>query len=205
MAENVKSPVIVTVGGFGAAAAEIAARFKLAAPKLGLIRIEGVCGAGKTNIARRLAPVIHGTRISGDDYADKYDEPRRYADCIRRDELTAALKAALRSCSPVVLEAICLDELAPIDECGRGLLVYVKQLSFNNRDPIWHDAIWLEEGPPQEEPHRSAHIYHANARPHERADLIIEIPQELHRLPSGGFSRNMCFDPPNSTVATPIS
>src|SRR4051812_33374680 len=44
-----------------------------------LIRIEGVCGSGKTNIARRVAALIGGIHIECDQYANEYDEPPPYA------------------------------------------------------------------------------------------------------------------------------
>src|ERR1700730_2621273 len=116
-------------------------------------------------------------------------------------ELDAAIAQALSTHSTWILEAICLDDIAPIERWGRGLVVYIKRLSFNNRDPLWHDGFRLEEAPPKDEPHRSVQFYHMRIRPHENADLIIELPQEGHALRAESFSRDFCFDPPNSTVA----
>ena len=194
-------PLIVTVPDFDAGAREIALRFARIAPVPPIVRIEGVCGAGKTNIARRLAPLMQASLIAGDEFATKHESPPAYHECIRRSELDAAIAQALSTHSTLILEAICLDDIAPIERWGRGLVVYIKQLSFNNRDPLWHDGFRLEEDPPKDEPHRSVQFYHMRIRPHENADLIIELPQEGHALRAESFSRHFCFDPPNSTVA----
>ena len=196
-------PVILTVPDFNAAAREISLRFKRNPPKAPLIRIEGFCGSGKTSIARRLVSLIGGHHIEGDQFASKHNDPPPYPDCIRRNELDDAIEHALETESPLILDAVCLAEVAPVERWGRGLVVYVKQLSFNNpHDPLWHDGLSLEGDPPDDQPHRSVHIYHLKMRPHEIADLIIEVPHELHRLPSEPFSREGCFDPPNSTVSS---
>jgi hypothetical protein len=47
-----------------------------------------------------------------------------YRDWVRRGDLDRALAAAVGDDAVVALEGICLDEVAPVDIWGRGLLVY---------------------------------------------------------------------------------
>jgi hypothetical protein len=85
-----------------------------------------------------------------------------------------------------VLDAVCLREIASVERWGRGFNVYVKKLDFGGSNrPIWHDGLNLEDDPPPHEPHRSVHLYHLNIRPHETADLIIEVPGKDDQLPEG--------------------
>lgn len=161
-----------------------------------LIRIEGFCGAGKSRVARALANMIGAKHIEGDEFANKFDDPPAYPACIRQAELDAAIGEAIASGAVVVLDAVCLDHVAPFAKWGRGSLVYVKQLSFNNATaPMWSAGFDLEDDPPADEVHRSVHLYHVEARPHERADLILEMPEEGHSLPNSPFDREHCFDP----------
>ena len=95
----------------------------------------------------------------------------------------------------VVLDAVCLEEVAPSTKWGRGFVVYIKRLSFNTQAPIWHEGFHLEEEVPTKEVNRSIHMYHNRVRPHETADLIIELPETGHLMTEGRFDRSMCFDP----------
>ena len=70
----------------------------------------------------------------------------------------------------MALDAVCLDEIAPSSKWGRGFVVYVKRLSFNNQHPIWHPGLHLEGEAPEREAHRSIFLYHQKSKPHERAD-----------------------------------
>ena len=121
---------------------------------------------------------------------------------MKQSELDAAISDAINTGKVVILDAACLAEVAPIQRWGRGLNIYVKRLSFNNVDPIWHEGINLEEEAPINEPHRSVHAYHLNYAPHMHADLIVEFPEEGHRLPDVPFSRERCFDPPSGIIVS---
>lgn len=160
-----------------------------------LIRIEGFAGVGKTTIARQFADLVGAIHVEGDKFANKATEPTQYRDCIRQGAFEAAIRDA-ETAMFLILDAVCLDEIAPIEKWGRGFLVYVKRLSFNNcHAPTWHGGFDLEEEAPTKEPDRSIHLYHSSVRPHERADLILELPQEGHAIPNFTFSRVHCFDP----------
>ena len=165
-----------------------------------LVRIEGVCGSGKTTICRKLAENGIGLHIEIDRFATKLPKPTPYPQCLRQAELNAEIIRAMRTGKTVILDAVCLEEVAPAERWGRGLRIYVKQLSFNSVDPIWHVGINLEDDPPTDEPHRSVHLYHMNCLPHMNADLIVEYPEEFHRLPDVRYSRERCFDPSNSVT-----
>jgi hypothetical protein len=165
-----------------------------------LIRIEGVCDSGKTTIGRKLAAKGVGTHIEADKFATQQLKDTPYSRCLKQDELDAAIERAIQTSKPVILDAVCLEEVAPLQRWGRGTSIYVKRLSFNSVDPIWHVGLNLEEEPPMNEPHRSVHLYHMTHAPHMNADLIVEFPEDGHRLPQTSFSRERCFDPSNSVI-----
>jgi hypothetical protein len=78
---------------------------------------------------------------------------------------------------------------------SEGVFVYVKRLSFNNQDPMWHHGFDIEGEAPKREPHRSIVLYHQKSKPHERANLIIELPDIGHKILTFTFDRGHCFDP----------
>ena len=164
------------------------------------IRIEGVCGCGKTTIARKLAASGIGVHVDFDKFATKRPKPTPYAQCLRTEDLENELTNVVKFGKTVILDAVCLEEVAPVERWGRGLKIYIKQLSFNSVDPIWPVGFHLEDEPPAPEPHRSVHLYHLSALPHMNADLIVEFPEYLHQLSTTPFSRERCFDPPNSVI-----
>ena len=165
-----------------------------------LIRIEGVCGSGKTTIARMLAVNGVGLHVEIDKFANKSSEPAPYPQCLRQSELEDAIERAIQTNGCVILDAVCLGEVAPAERWGRGLRIYVKRLSFNNVAPIWHEGFHLRDEAPIDEPHRSVHTYHLNYSPHMNTDLIVEFPEDGRRLSKLPFSRERCFDPPNSSM-----
>jgi hypothetical protein len=163
-----------------------------------LIRIEGVCGSGKTTIAQKLQARGVGLHINADHFVARPVVATPYPGCMKQSELDAAISDAIKTGEAVILDAVCLQEVAPVQRWGHGFSIYVKMLSFNNVDPAWHVGFNLEDGPPINEPDRSVHLYHLKYQPHMNADLIVEFPEEFHQLPKLPFSRERCFDPPNS-------
>jgi len=117
---------------------------------------------------------------------------------MRQPELDAAITIALASGRVVVL--VCLEEVGPSQRWGRGAVVYIKRLSFNNQDPIWHDGFNLEGEPPTDEVNRSVFLYHNRVKPHEAADMIVELPDMGRGMRKTNYGRNMRFDPPGAEV-----
>jgi hypothetical protein len=62
----------------------------------------------------------------------------------------------------------------------RGFVIYVKRVSVLGADlHLWHG---FDEGAalPESPLFRSIHCYHVRFRPHEKADIILIHPEELH-------------------------
>jgi hypothetical protein len=164
------------------------------------IRLEGFAGVGKSGLAKLVVKLVGGEHIAGDHFVSKFDAPPSYRECMRQSEFDCAIVQAFASGRVVVLDADCLEEVAPSTKWGRGFVVYIKRLSFNNQDPIWHGGFHLEDEAPAKEVNRSIHMYNKRVKPHETADLIIELPETGHLMPEGRFDRSMCFDPLGAEV-----
>ena len=190
---------IATVPTFEAAVEKVVEIWRDAgSPKL--IRIEGFNGVGKSGLSKLIKESIGAEQVEGDKFVNRPDKPLPYNKCIRQLEFDQAIERAIATGRVVILDAVCLDEVAPSNKWGRGFVVYVKRLSLNNPDPIWHDGLNLEGEPPDDEVHRSIHLYHTRVKPDEAADLIIELPERGHSVTKGKFSRHFCFDPPGAEV-----
>jgi hypothetical protein len=182
-------------------AAQVVRRGWEEAGKAQIIRFEAFDGIGKSGLAKLVAPKIGAEHVEIDKFAFKSEVEKPYRDCLRKEELDATIAAVIASGKPVILDAVCLDEVAPCSRWGRGFVIYIKRLSFNNQDPIWHDGFGLEdEEAPANEPHRGVFLYHQKSKPHERADLIIEFPDLGHKIWNFSFDRSNCFDPPDAEV-----
>ena len=166
------------------ASAEKVVELWRAADRPNPIRLEGFAGVGKTGLAKLLVKLIGGEHVAGDHFVSKFDAPPSYRECMRQSEFDCAIAQAFASGRVAVLDAVCLEEVAPSTKWGRGFVVY-----------IWHEGFHLEEEAPIKEVNRSIHMYHNRVRSHETADLIIELPETGHLMPEGRFDRSMCFDP----------
>jgi hypothetical protein len=182
-------------------AADVVVRIWREANEPKLLRFEGFDGVGKSGLAKLVVPLIDAEHVEGDKFAFKPETPTPYPGCLRQAELDAAISAAFASGKPVAMDAVCLDEVAPISRWGRGLVVYVKRLSFNNHlNPMWSPGFAIEDDAPENEPHRGIVLYHQKSKPHERADLIIEMPGLGHTISSFSFERGHCFDPVGAEI-----
>jgi hypothetical protein len=145
-----------------------------------LVRIEGVMQVGKTPLADMLADalgasVIHIEREFA--YPEKLDRP--YAEAIDRDALHAKLTSLLQKPTWTIVEAVCLGEVAPEHQFGRGFVIYVKRVAVMGPDVhAWHGLD--EHGPFHDRLDRSILDYHKHFRPHEIADVLIVLPEEQH-------------------------
>jgi hypothetical protein len=148
-----------------------------------LVRIEGVMGVGKSPLADMLADALDASpnAIHIDcefAYPDKSDRP--YAEAIDVNALHTRLASLLQKPTWTILEAVCLGEVAPEDAFGRGFVVYVKRVAVLGPDVhLWHG---FDEGAamPEDPLFRSIYCYHMRFRPHERADILFVLPEELH-------------------------
>jgi hypothetical protein len=190
---------IATVPTFGKAA-DVVVRVWQEAGKPKVLRFEGFDGVGKSSLAKLVAPRIGAEHVEGDKFAFRPDVPTPYPGCLRREEFEAEIGAAIGSGKPVILDAVCLGEVAPSSRWGRGFVLYVKRLSFNNQDPIWHDGFHLEDEKETHQPRHGILQYHRQFKPHEGADLIIELPNIGHTIYNFDFDRSRCFDPAGAEV-----
>jgi hypothetical protein len=190
---------IATVPTFEAGAEKIVHVWSDAgSPKL--IRMEGFDGAGKSGLAKLVKEQIDAEHVEGDKFVDKFDDPPPYRDCLRSDEFNASLATAIATGRVVIVDAVCLEEVAPSTKWGRGFVVYVKRLSYSSNTPMWHPGLFLEDPPPTREVHRSIHLYHNEVKPHHTADLIVELPTVDYPMPEGELDRNFCFDPEDAEL-----
>ncbi len=140
-----------------------------------LIRLEGTMLAGKSSLAHRLTEALGATRVAADHFNALRDKIGlgRYRD---------ALRSALASKRWVVTDSVRLGEIAPEQQFGRGYRVYIKRLRILLGDRGWpygFDIDDEEHSPPGENPlERSIRLYHREYRPHEAADLIVNVPDE---------------------------
>ena len=194
---------IATVATFENAA-DLVARIWDDAGRPNLLRMEGFDGVGKSGLAKLVVKLIGAAHVEVDKFAFKAEVPGPYRDCLRRDDLDAEVGSALAMGGPTILDAVCLDEVVPSVRWGRGFAVYVKRLSFNNPTPIWHEGFHLEDKSElsSDEPHRGILLYHRNFKPHEHADLIIELPDIGHTISNFAFDRTYCFDPAGADIIT---
>jgi hypothetical protein len=145
-----------------------------------LVRIEGVMSAGKTPLAEMLAAALSDANVVHvDKFASPNESDRPYAEAIDVSALHAHLASVLQKPTWTILDAVCLDELAPEATFGRGFVIYVKRVSVIGADlHLWH-GFDEEGGLPERQLLRSIHCYHMRCRPHERADVLLVHPEEL--------------------------
>jgi hypothetical protein len=117
---------------------------------------------------------MHGDRFA---YLEKAD--RAYAQAIDRDAFRGRLGNLLQEPKWTIIEAVCLNELAPEDQFGRRF--YVKRVAVLGQDlHAWH-GFDEDYGPRDDRPlSRSIHDYHVQFRPHEKADVLIVLPEWGH-------------------------
>jgi hypothetical protein len=103
----------------------------------------------KDRLANLVKERIGAEHIEGDKFVLKPNKPTPYRDCLRRDEFDAKLAKAIATGRVVIVDAVCLEEVAPSQRWGRGFVVYVKRLSYSSNVPMWHPGLHLEKPPPK--------------------------------------------------------
>lgn len=141
-----------------------------------LVRIEGVMSAGKTPLAKMLAHELSASAVHRDCFQANLQRTDLHPDQLNLDGFRSHLQWCLDRSPATVVEGICLEELAPSNRFGRGFLIYIKRIS---QADLWH-GFDDEDEPPDHEWHSSVQLYHSRHRPHERADFLIEVPEEGH-------------------------
>jgi len=101
------------------AAAEKVVELWTHAGRLTPIRLEGFAGVGKTGLAKLLVKLVRGEHVAGDHFVSRFDVPLSYRECVRQSEFDAAVRQALAWGRVVVLDAVCLEEVAPSTKWGR--------------------------------------------------------------------------------------
>jgi hypothetical protein len=66
---------------------------------------------------------MQASLIAGDEFATKHESPPAYHNAFAGASWTPQIAQALSTHSTLILEAICLDDIAPIERWGRGLVV----------------------------------------------------------------------------------
>jgi hypothetical protein len=144
-----------------------------------LVRIEGAMGVGKSTLAGMLADALNVIHVDRE-FASPAGSDRPYAEAIDVSALHARLASLLQNPPWTILEAVCLGEVAPEATFGRGFVIYVKRVAVLGPDlHLWHG---FDEGAalPESPLFRSIHCYHMQFRPHEKADILLVHPEELH-------------------------
>jgi hypothetical protein len=152
-----------------------------APPDPKLIRIEAIDGAGKSTLAKLLSAELHAVLVQSDEFVTPFEERRAYREHVRLPDFQRTLRGALNQ-GWAIADGVCLEEIAPEEEFGRGFRIYVKRLSFNLPDQPWWHGFDEDGAIPTREVDRSIHLYHFKHRPHEAADALIEIPELGHTL-----------------------
>jgi hypothetical protein len=145
-----------------------------------LLRIDGFMGAGKSSNAALLAKSDESIRvINPDNFASRDLAATRFAEKVDIDRLHSVACRAISEGNRVIFEGVCLEELLPSSQFGRGFCVYIKRVSLPAPGlPLWHDGFNLEAIEPAHDwLHEDIIRYHRECQPHECADLILAVPE----------------------------
>ena len=144
-----------------------------------VIGIEGCLTSGKSYLGKKLIPAFKARLVSTDDSRnDKDHTSTPYLDTLDLSRMHTAIDDIMQTGKLVIVEGICLRSILKRIALTADLFVYVKKLSGNIDDDVWHcgyDIESFEEGEKQhQEPYISDLKYHSRVRPHERADLVYK-------------------------------
>ena len=142
-----------------------------------VIGIEGCLTSGKSYLGNQLIRAFKARLVSTDDSRnDKDHTSTPYLDTLDLSRMHTAIDDIMQTGKLVIVEGICLRCILKRIALTADLFVYVKRLSENIDDDVWHcgyDIESFEEGEKQhQEPYISDLKYHSRVRPHERADLV---------------------------------
>jgi hypothetical protein len=143
-----------------------------------LVRVEGIDGVGKSRLSRSLKTELSGEHLEVDEGFRHYPEQfESFVETVQVESFRKAVFDLLRFGRWVVADTVCLDEILPETQFGRGFRFYVMSLDDHSdgfsrwdyqrelsREPTGFNALDL-----------SIWDYHLKFRPHERSDAIVQI------------------------------
>ena len=140
-----------------------------------IIGVDGCADAGKTTLARRVAKLVNGSVVDGDDYL--HDKQGVFLMAWRLDYLREAIDAALSSNPPVFISSVCLLDILPRIDVKADLMVYVERRTPSDL-PGDLDILDCEKGDDSHlaefsELNREICRYHRDFKPRARADVIF--------------------------------
>ena len=172
---------------------------RIAGDMVQVVGVDGVQGVGKSTLARRLANECGLCLVSLDDFLNP--DQNRYVDALRIGEAQSACRAVLDAGARLVVEGLCLLEV--LDRIGirADILIYLRRCSPTGRWEDEQDFTWqgTEEdlvaritdralrgrtllagrfgSTTTRPPALKIEVarYHLRRRPHEHADLSVEI------------------------------
>lgn len=164
------------VTGLGDAANKVAHAWRSSGQHL--LRLEGFMGVGKSTVASLIAEQATVRIIHTDDFAVRSDAARTYREAVDLAALRAAATEVLSTGEKVIFDGVCLEQVLPSDDFGKGYRVYLKRVSLPVPEaPLWHDIYDLEREEAEDPLHASIIQYHRDYAPHEHSDLSFAIPE----------------------------
>ncbi len=138
-------------------------------------------GSGKTILATRLGAALSAPVISLDSFIAIRHGDHTYASRIAHARLSRRLKQTSRRHHRLLIEGVCLRAVMRHLRFRLMAMVYIKRVSDMG---LWNDGLNLdtfERGAAfdfeHEEPRLSDNLYHLRYLPHQKADFIVERPE----------------------------
>ena len=152
-----------------------------------LVRIEGMNGVGKSPLARFLKQPLGAEVPHADDFYSR-SETHDYAAAVVKAGFRQAVEHALANECWVVAEGVLLADALPETQRLSGFKVYIRRLThYPTSGWVWPYAYDVDDlgFTPTGKLDQWVLTYHRAHRPHERADLMIDLPEPGRSFPSG--------------------
>ena len=145
-----------------------------------IIGIDGMDGAGKTWLAKHLATIVEANII----HLDPFLKPLQgsYVDYINCEQVNLKLDELINQESLIIVEGICLRQVAKRCSFNIDSHIYVRRISKNSG--LWSDediCMPLKSNEELKEFYWKEHElidYHASYRPYQYADWIFDKVEE---------------------------
>jgi ABC-type dipeptide/oligopeptide/nickel transport system ATPase subunit len=132
---------------------------------IGLVRIDGHSGVGKSRIARALAAYRGWQIIEVDHFLVKSRPGRIYATKVNLERLAKSVNDKVRV-GTLIVEGLCLDQLLPMAEFGSAYRIYVQSMAHGDGASDEADR----------NVRFGTDLYYADFSPDTSADLVISVP-----------------------------